>query len=399
MSKIKDAVLFKIYSGQGRSALFLRILLSDGRLVGSSAVLAAEDAATAYDLAAEKLQADLKPFLLDLELDDGAPDLADRWLADLTCQPLALAASVAVNRVVALLSERPLFRQFNQVYGLTEDLFGLPTPLINMFNGGRHADTNLDWEEFLLVPLSKNQTSFAEKIAAASLVFHHLADKLRQHGFDTDLGGFGGFAPDVTSSVRAVELIVEATQAAGQDWGRTFGLGLDIGGAALAAGRGQYLFELEQNRLQSADLVNLYEEWQRQYHLIYLEDPLAPADLTGWRRLTVDENYKLLIAGDKIFDNSEVKFRQQLKNHLANAIVISPGSLHTVNQTVDLMKLAVEHHYQTVLASGDEETNDDWLSDLAVAANADYLKAGAVARGERVGKINRLIEIEQDLAA
>ncbi len=404
MIKIKRASIYKIYTGDGWPALGLKLWLSDGRLVWSSAALAhdkftQDSLAKSFSLCEEKFNAEVIPFLKDLELSGDAALGADQWLKDLELPALSLALSVVINRASAAAANLELYQQFNQVYGFKEDLFDLPTPIFNLFNGGRHADTNLDFEEFLLVPLSRNQTSFKEKVEAGTIIFHALADKLRQAGFDTDLGSFGGYAPDMTSSLEAMELIADACQAGGWAWGKDFGLGLDIGAAYLSAGKGNYLFKLDHSQLQSANLVQLYEEWQSHYHLVYLEDPLAVSDLTGWKRLTTTDDYKLILAGDEFFANSENKFRQNLKNHLANTIVIKPSAMATISQVVALIKLAQEHKYQIVLSHGDQETIDSFMADLAIAANVEFIKTGSLARGERNGKLNRLIEIEQDLAA
>jgi enolase len=408
MVKIKKGAIYKIYNGDGWPALGLKLWLSNERTVWASASLLAADFTKAeldelFSLSQQKFSASVLPFLLDLELGADTALTTDNWLKNWPSEERALPAlslvvSVLANRVAAVAANQELYQYFNLTYGFKEEIFTLPTPLFNVFNGGRHADTNLDFEEFLLVPLSKNQTSFSQKLEAGSLVWHALADQLRQAGFDTDLGSFGGFAPEMTSSLEAIELIEAACQAAGFAWGKDFGLGLDIGAAYLSSGKGNYLFKLDSSRLASASLVNLYEEWQSHYQLVYVEDPVAPADLGGWKRLAAADNSKLILAGDKFFANSANKFRQNLKDHLANAIVITPSSFATISEAVSLIKLAQEHNYQIVLSDGDQETIDSWLADLAVAAGVEWFKSGALARGERNSKLNRLIEIEQDVS-
>jgi len=407
MAKIKRATIYKIYNGDGWPSLGLKLWLSGDKKVFASAVLADDDfsrkdLAEIFELALKKFEKTVKPFLAELDLDESASTSTDEWLEGWqtdseALQPLSFIVSLAVNRAVAMTVGQELYQQINLAYGFREDLYDLPTPIFNMFNGGRHADTNLDFEEFLLIPLTKNQTSLAQKVDSATQVFHSLADKLKQAGFDTDLGSFGGYAPDMTSSLEAMDLIMSACQEAGFKWGDDFALGVDIGASYLSSGRGNYLFKLDHSRLQSANLVGLYEEWQARYELVYLEDPLAGSDISGWRRLTNGDNQKLILAGDEFFNNDQNKFRQNLKSRLANTIVIKPSKLATLSEACQLIKLAQEHNYQVVLSQGDQETNDSFLADLAVASNVEYFKAGSLARGERLAKLNRLIEIEQDL--
>jgi enolase len=336
---------------------------------------------------------------LDLESDTGL--VTDDWLkTNQEAWPMfvSLLLSVAINRAVAKVNKIELYEHLNKAYELEEAMYDLPTPIFNMFNGGAHADTNLDFEEFLLVPLSKNQKSFSQKVSEAVLVYHELGQELKNAGFDTDVGAFGGYAPDMVSSVQAIELIMSACQNAELTWAKDFGLGMDIGAKNLSVGHGNYLFKLDHSKLLGTNLLQLYEDWQRDYHLVYLEDPLAPSDNTNWRVLTQDLGDKIILAGDELFTGRESKFRQNLKDFSANTIVIKLAQVATLTEVIALIKLAREHNYQIVLSGDDEETEDNFLADLAVAANVEYFKAGSLARSERVGKLNRLIEIEKDLA-
>lgn len=404
MIRIKKIGVYKIYSGDGRPAVFIKLRLSNGREVSVSNVLPQiGDDQRSFSVLNEKINTEVAPFFYDLELGDDAALTVDRWLLewqahDKTLMALSWALSVAVNRLMASVNEQELYRQLSLTYGFAEEIYDFPTPLINLFNGGRHADTNLDFEEFLLVPLSKNKTSLSEKITAASRVFLNLADSLRQGGLDSDIGGFGGYAPDMHSSVDAFSLIWEACRLANLEIGRDVGIGVNVGAQYLSAGHGKYLFQLDNSRLQSMSLVDLYEDWERRYGLVYLEDPLAPSDIAGWKKLTLADSSNLTLAGNYFFDNSQLKFRQNLKNHLANAIVVKPSAMSVVSEAVDLVKLAQGHGYQVVLSADDQETADTFLADLCLAVNADFIKSGSVARAERNNKLNRLLEVEQDLA-
>jgi enolase len=399
MPKIKKISFYQLYDGSGQSALAVKLWLDDNLKIFASRSLA-ETKISADELII-KLNEVAMPWLLDLDLESDAGVVTDNWLKENqeswpACA--SLLVSVAVNRAVAKLNNLELYEHLNKAYGLQEAMYDLPTPIFNMFNGGAHADTNLDFEEFLLVPLSKNKKAFFQKVREATSVYHELGKELKTSGFDTDVGVFGGYAPDMVSSIQAIELIMSACQNAGFTWTKDFGLGMDIGAKNLSSGRGNYLFKLDHNKLMGTNLLQVYEDWQRDYHLVYLEDPLAPGDNANWRALTQELGDKVILAGDELFAGSEAKFRQNLKDLSANTVVVKLSQLASLSEAVNLIKLAREHNYQIVLAADDEETEDNLLADLAVATNAEYIKTGSLARSERVAKLNRLIEIEKDLA-
>lgn len=399
MSRIKTINFYQLYDGSGYPALAVKMWLSDDLKVFASRSLSTNK--INFNELIGKLNEVAMPWLLDLDLETDSGLAVDFWLKEnKESWPtnVSLLLSLVVNRAVAKANNLEFYEHLNKAYGLKENLYVLPTPIFNMFNGGAHADTNLDFEEFLLVPLSKNKKDFAQKVSDAVMVYHELAAELKMAGFDTDVGVFGGYAPDMVSSVQAIELIMSACANAGFTWTKDFGLGMDIGAKHLSSGKGSYLFKLDHSKLMGTNLLQVYEDWQRDYHLVYLEDPLAPSDNANWRALTQELGDKIVLAGDELFAGSETKFRQNLKDMSANTVVVKLSQMASVSEAVNLIKLAREHNYQIVLASDDEETEDSLLADLAVATNAEYIKAGSLARSERVAKLNRLIEIEQDLA-
>jgi enolase len=398
MPRIKRINFYQLYDGSGQPALAVKLWLSDDLKVLASRSFGYHKI-NAEELI-NKLNEVATPWLLDLDLETDAGLAVDNWLkANQANWPTfaSLLLSIAVNRAVAKANNLELYEHLNKAYGLKEAMYDLPTPIFNMFNGGAHADTNLDFEEFLLVPISKNQKSFSQKVSEAVLVYHELGQELKSAGFDTDVGVFGGYAPDMVSSVQAIELIMSACANAGFVWTKDFGLGMDIGAKNLSSGHGNYLFKLDHSKLMGTNLLQVYEDWQRDYHLVYLEDPLAPSDNTNWRALTQELGDKIVLAGDELFASSEAKFRQNLKDLFANTMVVELSRMASLAEAIDLIKLAHEHNYQIVLTTDDEETEDNLLADLAVATNAEYIKAGSLARSERVAKLNRLIEIEKDL--
>lgn len=301
-----------------------------------------------------------------------------------------LAVSLACARAGALSKKQELFVYLQEIYNFSSAP-KIPTPLFNIFNGGKHADTNLDFQEFLIIPSAK---SAAKMIQMGAEVFHELGKVLKEANYDTDTGVEGGYAPDLDSSIEAIELILAATIRAGYQPGKDLHLGLDIGSSILYEEKTKkYVFPLDNIYFSSANLIGLYNEWLKKYPLIYLEDGLAEDDWANWRELTSELGDKILVAGDDLFATSSDRLRQGLKEKAANAIIIKPNQAGTLSETINCIKLAQKHGYKIIVSHRSGETNDDFIVDLAVAVGADYLKAGSLARGERLAKYNRLLEI------
>lgn len=300
-----------------------------------------------------------------------------------------VAVSMAISRAAALASKKELYTYLAETFNFQEP--ALPVPIFNLFNGGKHADTNLDFQEFLIIP--KKQGA-AEMIRTGAEVFHELAKVLRESGYDTDTGTEGGYAPDMDSSIDALEMIMAASLRAGYKPGRDLKLGIDVGSSILYDSKSQkYIFPLDQAYFHKADLIGLYREWLNKYPIAYLEDGLAEDEWGAWRELTAELGGQIMIVGDDLFSTSEARLRQGLAEKAANAIVIKPSQAGTVTEVVKCLKLAQRHNYQIILSQRGGETIDDYIVDLAVACGADYLKAGSLTRGERVAKYNRLLEI------
>jgi enolase len=302
-----------------------------------------------------------------------------------------LAVSVAAARAAALSQKQELFVYLRDIFKLPAPQ--IPVPIFNIFNGGQHADTNLDFEEFLLLPQS---ASAADMVRLGVEVFQELGLVLKEAGYDTDTGIQGGYAPDLDSSIEALELIMAAALRAGYQAGKDFNLGIDVGSSVLyAAEEKQYIFPLDQTYFSSANLIGLYNEWLKKYPLVYLEDGLAEDAWADWRELTSELGKKMLIVGDDLFATNIARLRQGLPERAANAIIIKPDQAGTVTATLDCLKLAQTHNYKIIVAGRSGETIDNFIVDLAVASGADYLKAGSLSRGERVSKYNRLLEIAE----
>jgi len=301
-----------------------------------------------------------------------------------------LAVSLACARAAALSSNKELFLYLKEIFKLESDL-KIPTPLFNIFNGGKHADTNLDFQEFLIIP--KN-ISAAKMVQMGAEIFHELGKVLKEANYDTDTGLEGGYAPDLDSSIEAIELILAASVRAGYIPGRDVFLGIDVGSSLLYEENSRkYLFSLDNAYFSSDNLIGLYNEWLKKYPLIYLEDALAEDDWSAWRDLTADLGEKMLIVGDDLFATDVNRLRQGLKERAANSIVIKPNQIGTLTEAVECIKIAQRHNYKIIISHRSGETTDDFIVDLAVACGADYLKAGSLSRGERIAKYNRLLEI------
>lgn len=314
-----------------------------------------------------------------------------------------LAVSLAVARAAALSKKQALYEYLNESF-FDSAKMALPAPILTMFNGGCHADTNLDFQEYLLVlnnkadRFRKNKQAFASMLRAGTEIYHSLGQLLSTSGYDTDTGSEGGYAPDMDSSIQALELIMAAVLQAGYDPKQEAPLGVDIGSTALYDELAHnYIFSLDNNHFTNSNLVGLYNEWLRRFPLVYLEDPVAPDDLDGWRQVSAELGTKLILAGDDFFATASPRLRSALKDNLANAIVIIPGQAGTLTETIECLKLARRHNYQIIISHRRGETDDDFIADLAVASAADYFKGGAPVRGERVAKWNRLLLLEEKI--
>ncbi len=304
-----------------------------------------------------------------------------------------LSVSLASARTASIATNLELYEYIARTFKFDTKKYKLPTPSFNIFNGGKHADTNLDFQEFMILPLKK--TSLKEKVRMGAEIFHKLGDVLKRAGFDTDVGNEGGYAPDIYSSVQAIELIVAAIIEAGYKPGRDIGLGIDVGSSELYNKKTKkYIFKLDQANFTSANLIGLYYEWFRKFPIVSIEDGLAEDDWEGWRELTQELGDVMLLIGDDLFVTNINRLRKGLKEKVANAILIKPNQVGTLTETIECIKLAQKHNYKIMASHRSGETCDDFIADLAVAVGADYIKSGSLSRGERLAKYNRLMEIE-----
>ncbi|MBN2884540.1 phosphopyruvate hydratase [Patescibacteria group bacterium] len=317
-----------------------------------------------------------------------------------------IAVSLAVARAGAMFEKKELFQYLLDYYQLSGSA-KIPIPLFNMFSGGHHADTNLDFKEFLLIPQPDSPTftgtscegQAVRMVRAGAEVYHALGKILRENSYDSDTGIEGGYAPNMDSSLKALDLMMAAIISAGYEAKKDFVLGIDIGSNHLYdVSSKQYIFPLDNSYLSSQHLVGLYTEWLQKYPIIYLEDGLANDDWSTWREVTAALGDHLVLAGDELFASNLDRLRRGIAERAANAFVLKPNQIGTLTETIECAKLAERQHYQLVVSHRGGETNDDFIVDLAVALGAKYLKAGSLSRGERVAKYNRLMAIAAMMA-
>lgn len=300
-----------------------------------------------------------------------------------------LAVSLAAARAVALTLDMPLYRYLGGVNART-----LPVPMMNVLNGGQHADNNVDMQEFMLAPVGFS--SFSDALRAGVETFHALKKVLAGKGYNTAVGDEGGFAPDLRSNAEAIEVILEAIDKAGYRAGEQIALGLDPASTEFYRD-GLYHLEAEGKKLSSEDMVAYWQDWARQYPIISLEDGLAEDDWQGWAALTQAIGAKVQLVGDDLFVTNVKRLQRGIDEHVGNAILVKVNQIGTLSESMDAIELAKSAGYRNMISHRSGETEDSFIADLAVATNAGQIKTGSASRSDRLAKYNRLLTIEQEL--
>lgn len=315
-----------------------------------------------------------------------------------------LAVSLACARAASQAQNQELFQYLNSLFGYNVQDLKLPTPCFNILNGGEHANNNLDIQEFMIIPIDKaeklknNPRAFAEKVRMGSEIFHTLGKTLKKSNMDTGVGDEGGYAPNVSSSLDALDLIQAAILNAGYEPGKDIGIGIDAGSSQFYNPQTkEYLFQLDNAVFSSIKLIDLYEEWFKHYPIISIEDGLAEDDWSGWQEWTTKMKDKMMLVGDDLFVTNIERLRQGIESNAANAILIKPNQIGSLTETFNCIKLAQKNHYKIMISHRSGETCDPFIADLAVAVGAEFIKTGSLSRGERLAKYNRLMEIESIL--
>ncbi len=301
-----------------------------------------------------------------------------------------LGVSLAVARAAADDVGLPLYAYLGGVGARL-----LPVPLMNVLNGGAHADNGLDIQEFMLVPAGAE--SFSAAIRMGAEVFHALRTLLREKGFSTGVGDEGGFAPALGSNTAALDLFLLAIERAGYRPGDDVLLALDVAASEFAGEGGRYRFRVEQKERTAEQMVELYESMLEHYPICSIEDGLGEDDWAGWGLMTRRLGQRVQLVGDDIFVTSPATIQQGIKNGIANAVLVKVNQVGTLTETLEAVELAKRAGYGTVISHRSGETEDSFIADLAVAVNAGQIKAGSLARGERTAKYNQLLRIEEEL--
>ena len=301
-----------------------------------------------------------------------------------------LAVSMAAARAAANACEMPLYRYLGGAAAST-----LPVPMMNILNGGAHADNNVDFQEFMVMPVGA--PSFSEALRWGVEVFHTLKGVLKKRGYNTSVGDEGGFAPSLKSNGEAIEVVLEAIQQAGYKPGEEIAIALDPAASEFYQD-GKYVFKKSDKSAKSSDdMVRFYAKWANDYPIVSLEDGLAENDWEGWQNLTKELGGKIQLVGDDIFVTNISFLQKGIDKGVANSILIKVNQIGTVSETIDAIDLARRNAYTSVISHRSGETEDAFIADLAVATGAGQIKTGSASRTDRIAKYNQLLRIEEEL--
>src|SRR5215467_15035025 len=303
-----------------------------------------------------------------------------------------LAVSMACARAAAHSMKTPLYRYLGGVGASI-----LPVPMMNILNGGAHADSNVDFQEFMAMPVGAE--TFSEALQWGVEIFHTLKSVLKKRGYNTAVGDEGGFAPSLKANVEAIELILEAIQQAGFRAGTDISIALDPAASEFFdKDKGKYIFKKSDKSVKtSEDMVRFWADWVRQYPIVSIEDGLAEDDWSGWKLLTNELGDKVQLVGDDLFVTNTVRLQRGIEEGVANSILIKVNQIGTVSETLDAIGLARSNDYTAVMSHRSGETEDTTIADLAVGTGVGQIKTGSASRTDRIAKYNQLLRIEEQL--
>ncbi|MGK0273001.1 MAG: enolase [Cocleimonas sp.] len=310
-----------------------------------------------------------------------------------------LAASLASAHAAANSKGEALYQHLGGVFGNHGGITGqfkLPVPMMNIINGGEHADNSVDMQEFMIVPVGA--PSLAEAVRYGTEVFHHLKSVLSKKGMSTAVGDEGGFAPDLSSNEEAIEVILQAIENAGFTAGKDIYLGLDCAASEYYK-NGKYVLAAEGKSFDATGMVDYLENWVNQYPIITIEDGLDEADWAGWAHLTERLGDKIQLVGDDLYVTNPSIFAEGIEKNIANSILIKFNQIGTLSETLEAIQMAHDANYTAVVSHRSGETEDTTIADLAVATNAGQIKTGSLSRSDRIAKYNQLIRIEEMLGS
>lgn len=303
-----------------------------------------------------------------------------------------LAVSMAVAKAAADEADLPLYRYIGGTNSKT-----LPIPMMNILNGGAHADNKIDFQEFMIMPVGA--PSFSEGLRWGVEIFHTLKGVLKKKGYSTNVGDEGGFAPNIQSNEEAIETVLESIQAAGYKTGSQIVIAMDAANSELwDAKKKKYVFHKSSGKVMSSDeLVKFWEKWVKQYPIVSIEDGMAEDDWGGWKALTQAVGSKCQLVGDDLFVTNVERIQQGVDKHIANGLLVKVNQIGTITETINAVTLAQHNGYNTIMSHRSGETEDTTIADLAVALNCGQIKTGSASRTDRMAKYNQLIRIEEML--
>lgn len=301
-----------------------------------------------------------------------------------------LGTSLAIARAAAQEARMPLYRYLGGIQANT-----LPTPMINILNGGAHADNAIDFQEFMIVPVKA--TSFHQALRIAVEVFHHLGKLLKANGYATNVGDEGGFAPNLATNEKAIEFVLKAIEKAGYRPGEDIFIALDPAASAFYDAKTQQYQLHTGQQLSSEALIAFWQSWLQKYPILSIEDGMAEDDWEGWQQLTATLGDKVQLVGDDLFVTNVARLQKGIDRQVANAILVKMNQVGTLTETLAAVQLAHQQGYRSIISHRSGETEDSSIADLAVAVNAGQIKTGGPARAERTAKYNQLLRIEETL--
>ncbi len=305
-----------------------------------------------------------------------------------------LAVSLACARAAAEDCAMPLYRYIGGVNANT-----LPIPLMNILNGGSHADNSIDFQEFMIMPIKAD--TFSQSLQMGIEVFHHLKNVLKKNGYSTNVGDEGGFAPNIKSNEEAIEIVLKAIETAGYKPGEDIWIAMDAASSEFYDKKtGLYKFHKSDNReLSSDEMVAFWKSWTEKYPIISIEDGLDEDDWAGWKSLTTAIGDKVQLVGDDLFVTNVKRISRGIDEGVANSVLVKVNQIGTLTETIDSVNLATKNNYTNIISHRSGETEDTTIADIAVAMNSGLIKTGSASRTDRIAKYNQLLRIEQDLGS
>lgn len=413
MSLIEDIVARQIFDSRGNPTVEVDVITEDG-FIGRAAV--PSGASTGTHEAVELRDNDKKMYMgksvlkavanVDIianeliGVDVTEQNLIDRVMIELDGTPnkgklganAMLAVSLAASKAAAEELNLPLYRYVGGVNANT-----LPIPMMNIINGGSHADNGIDFQEYMIMPIKAG--SFTEAMRQGSEIFHHLKNILKKRGYSTNVGDEGGYAPNVKDNFEAIDTIMEAIEAAGYKAGKDIHIAMDAAASEYYdADKKLYVFKKSSKQTFTSDqMVDFWADWIKKYPVVSIEDGMAEDDWDGWKKLTEKIGDKCQLVGDDLFVTNVTRLQEGIDKGIANSILIKVNQIGTLTETIDAVNMAKRNGYTSIMSHRSGETEDATIADLAVALNCGQIKTGSASRSDRMAKYNQLLRIEQQL--